>query len=456
MCVFGAFSMFGKCTVIVFELPVSRTIPGYELLQCQVTRQAGFKLRERRVGMLDAGHIVAVDADDPADMGGIIRIRVQIHSDTKAGSRLKAGVSSMEGKEFDLGQVQPGERTEVGLHFILLPDGLQVVRLILEEPNGEKSKAEINIPVSNVGKLAHETANLLRQYGTPLFFVGPTDSGMYPYPDHVAWFDSPHAGEHIASLLAQGHVSEAEAERLRFFVANGYLVFEDMIDTDLVDKVNADIDDAVAKGHQNYQYGSSQRIELLQLSYENVRKLWLDRRHLRIVDLIFGAQARPCQTLTYVFGSQQDEHQDTIHLTSFPAGYMCGTWIALQDIVPDSGELIVYPGSHRENRIRMRDVGCEKVNGDWSEFGRTVGAEWSKMAERYEPLVYRPKKGTVLIWHENLLHAGSVRKDTSLERRSIVLHSFADGAVVYYDSTGKNGSAIRREALASAEAGSLL
>jgi ectoine hydroxylase-related dioxygenase (phytanoyl-CoA dioxygenase family) len=69
--------------------------------------------------------------------------------------------------------------------------------------------------------------------------------------------------------------------------------------------------------------------------------------------------------LTYVFGSQQEAHQDTIHLTPFPAGYMCGTWIALQDVVPDSGELIVYPGNHRENACvsPKRDAQRWRVTG---------------------------------------------------------------------------------------------
>jgi hypothetical protein len=53
--------------------------------------------------------------------------------------------------------------------------------------------------------------------------------------------------------------------------------------------------------------------------------------------------------------------------------------------------------------------------------------------------VYRPKAGTALIWHENLMHAGSVRRDKAISRRSIVGHYFAEGAVVYYDSSGMPG-----------------
>lgn len=33
-----------------------------------------------------------------------------------------------------------------------------------------------------------------------------------------------------------------------------------------------------------------------------------------------------------------------------------------------------------------------------------------------------------MIWHENLLHAGSIRLDQGLERHSVAIHSFADGA----------------------------
>jgi hypothetical protein len=93
--------------------------------------------------------------------------------------------------------------------------------------------------------------------------------------------------------------------------------------------------------------------------------------------------------------------------------------------------------------IRMHTPGCAKVRGgNWAEFGAKVVPLWTRMAERYTPMVYRPRKGTVLIWHENLLHGGSVRRDQSRERRSLVVHSFAEGAIVYYDSTGLVGRTV--------------
>ena len=169
--------------------------------------------------------------------------------------------------------------------------------------------------------------------------------------------------------------------------------------------------------------------------------MFKSRDLLSVASLILEVNARPSQTLTFVFGSQQDAHQDTIHLTPFPAGYMCGIWIALQDIEPDSGELVVYPGSHKEPRVYMADAQCPKVtNGDWSSFGERVVPRWADIASRYRAEVYRPKKGTVLIWHENLLHAGSPRRNMDLERRAIVIHCFSASVVVYYDSSGMVGT----------------
>ncbi|KVE38162.1 hypothetical protein WS68_24235 [Burkholderia sp. TSV86] len=309
---------------------------------------------------------------------------------------------------------------------------------------GSTIRAETVFKIEHRNGLAAKVSSLLSAAGTPPVFAGDCDSSYYPYDENGAmpWFDRPDADEHIAALLRSGEISDTEAGALRQFVKDGFMILEGVIDDVLVAAVNAEIEDAIERKYQNYEFGTSQRIEHLHLHYPNMRKLWLDRRHLRLADLVFGARARPCQTLTYIFGSQQDAHQDTVHLTPFPAGYMCGIWIALQDICANSGELVVYPGSHREPRIYLNGTGCNKVRSDWSEFGAKIVPKYQEISARYTAFVYRPKKGTVLIWHENLLHAGSIRLDQSLPRRSVVIHAFADGAIGYYDSTGIAASAV--------------
>lgn len=307
-------------------------------------------------------------------------------------------------------------------------------------PSGTKVTFENPIEMT---PLADRIAKDLHAFDVPRVFFGVCDSARYPYrrSDLKPWFDDADPDGVVQSWQASGRVDAEMAEKLQGFVKNGFIVFEDLIGDALIDQINQEIDEAIAEGHGGYEYGSSQRIEHLHFSKPGIRKLFEDETLRDLASLLLEGDARQSQTLTFVFGSQQDPHQDTIHLTPYPAGYMCGIWIALQDIQPGSGELVVYPGSHREPRVYMSDVGCPKVtDGDWSVFGDKVGPRWQDIASRYPQEVYRPKKGTVLFWHENLLHGGSPRQDESLERRAIVIHAFSSSAVVYYDSSGLVGT----------------
>lgn len=329
------------------------------------------------------------------------------------------------------------------IHSHLLPNACVDVRARLIRGDEILVERELTLNVRNEGELAERVRVSLLKSGTPLVIEKPCDSAYYDYADVdvTPWFDRPDALDAIQAWLSSGEISAEEADHLRDFVAKGYVILPDLIAPELVARINAEIDDVIERKYQNYEYGSSVRIEKLHEHYQAIRELWLHDGVMRLLRLIFRSEPRPCQTLTYVFGSEQDAHQDTIHLTPFPAGYMCGVWVAMEDVRADSGELEVYVGSHRLPRVRMREAGVAKVDGDWTAFGETAVATWRRWIEEgaFDKLVYRPKKGTVLIWHENLMHSGSVRRDKTLSRRSVVSHVFADGAIAYYDSTGQAG-----------------
>jgi len=318
---------------------------------------SGDARRSASESIVDAGHLHLARADDPAGCAGVIKFGLVIADSAQSGSSLRVSIDH-EPDALTVSDLSPGQAVEIGAHFLMLGNGRHTIRFELAEPAGESSMLSSVIHVDHAPGLAEQAAKHLRDAGTPLLFEGACDSSMYPYGQATAaWFDRPDADAHVSDLLQRGEINATEAEQLRSFVRDGFLVLPDLIDEALIADVNAEIDDAIEKGYQGYEFGTSQRIEHLHVHYPKVRALWLDARHRRYANLIFGATARPCQTLTYVFGSQQDAHQDTIHLTPFPAGFMCGTWIALQDVVPDSGELIVYPGSHRERRVYLAETG---------------------------------------------------------------------------------------------------
>lgn len=347
----------------------------------------------------------------------------------------------------DLALEPGGDGLRLIVHGQRLPNGPQALRLALSSPAGEPlAERRLTVQVANAGAVAEAVAESLRRTGVPIVLDPPCDSAVYDYADPalVPWFDrsEPEAFAHVDGLAAAGAVDAEESEALRHFVRHGYLALPDVVAPEHLARLNAAVDDAVEQGVEGYAWGSSQRLHGLHQRYPAIKDLWLHPQVLKMLDLIFGAPARPCQSLTYVFGSQQEHHQDTIHLTPFPAGYMCGVWTALEDVQADSGELLVFPGSHRLPRVYTATVSTRKVtDDDWSDFGKTVVPYWTDLinAKGLAPEPYRPKAGAVLIWHENLMHAGSVRRDLERSRRSIVCHYFAEGCVAYYDSSGAPG-----------------
>lgn len=334
----------------------------------------------------------------------------------------------------------------VNIHTHLIPNGPHVIVLHVEKEGRNVGSAPFSVEVSNDGALAVAVEKSMRDSGTPLVFLGQCDSSAYDYGDVVLkpWHEREPAEveAHIGALQATGVVNDVEADALRSFSKNGFMVIEGLIPDASIDQANLDMDEAIDSKYQGYEYGQSTRLEQMHVTFPGIREIWLNKDVHRLLGAIFGTPSEPCQSLVYVFGSQQDAHQDTIHLTPFPAGYMCGVWVALEDVRDDSGELVVYPGSHRLPRVYLKDEECAKVGTDWSEFGQKIVGRWSKMISEagLQRSVYKAKRGSVLIWHENLMHAGSVRIDKSLSRRSMVSHCFAQGSVVYYDSTGLVGS----------------
>ena len=62
---------------------------------------------------------------------------------------------------------------------------------------------------------------------------------------------------------------------------------------------------------------------------------------------LFGRRARPFAAINFMKGSRQHLHQDMGVFHIYPHNYLIGAWIACEDVAPDSGPLVIHPGSHR-------------------------------------------------------------------------------------------------------------
>jgi len=158
-----------------------------------------------------------------------------------------------------------------------------------------------------------------------------------------------------------------------------------------------------------------------------IRRLALEPMILDLLRQLYGREPFAFQTLNFAVGSEQPYHSDAIHFHSYPLGFMCGVWVALQDVQEDSGPLIYYPRSHRLPYLSAESMGLdpEQVAAE-PHPQRFFQEHWHAAVQRwgYQRKRFLPKQGEVLIWHANLLHGGAPVSVRTARRWSQVTHYF--------------------------------
>lgn len=215
------------------------------------------------------------------------------------------------------------------------------------------------------------------------------------------------------------------------FEKDGYLV----IDTELPDSVLDGVIDDLSTVYGDPQPDGTVKYHMYtrQQDYwqesENVKKLVLLPKILSTLRELYGHEPLPFQTLNFPIGTEQRVHSDAYHFNSMPSGYMCGVWIALEDMDMDNGPLVYYPGSHKLPELWPRDLGVPKGKDHYDVYE----AHLEKLIEEngLEPRHATVERGKAFIWASNLMHGGSKRRDESRTRHSQVTHYFFEGTKYY-------------------------
>jgi len=166
------------------------------------------------------------------------------------------------------------------------------------------------------------------------------------------------------------------------------------------------------------------------LNVEAVRQVACHPEILASLRVLYGRVSFPFQTLNFPNGTAQHFHSDAVHFHSLPHGFMCGAWVALEDISADSGPLVYFPGSHRMPYLAARDFGLTQAEVLAEPAPQKFfEPHWRDCvaADGYQRCLFEARKGDVLVWHANLLHGGSPVKKKSLSRWSQVTHYFFEG-----------------------------
>lgn len=175
------------------------------------------------------------------------------------------------------------------------------------------------------------------------------------------------------------------------------------------------------------------RIQDAWQQHEDVRAIAANHQVMALLAKLYGRSAFPFQTLNFPVGTQQDVHSDSVHFSSLPERFMCGVWLAMEDISIDAGPLFYYPGSHRWPIVTNALVGRRGFGSDLASAQDPFGPAWRALCDAHgaREEIFLARKGQALIWCANLLHGGSVQNDPRLTRWSQVTHYYFEDCIYY-------------------------
>ena len=259
----------------------------------------------------------------------------------------------------------------------------------------------------------------------------------------LVWLDAADAERVIAERAGAGELSEEEVANLRKFAADGYLIVPIEVSAADAEAIDRDVDalwrdrpadvafaydspprrfsEAVEAEHRRPRY----RIHELHSVSTTALRLYLDPKVHRYASLILGDTAVATQSLYFEYGSQQALHRDSVVVPTPRFGSLVAAWIALEDIVAESGPLMYVPGSQRLPFYEFRPG--QQVYDPTAHGEADVKAALAFYAEQLErsglPVrQFLARRGEVLLWHSALTHGGAPASDPQRTRKSFVVH----------------------------------
>ncbi|MBD8564051.1 phytanoyl-CoA dioxygenase family protein [Oxalobacteraceae sp. CFBP 8763] len=166
---------------------------------------------------------------------------------------------------------------------------------------------------------------------------------------------------------------------------------------------------------------------------DNVKRIACNEKVLALLSQLYGRQAWPFQTLNFPVGTQQHFHTDSIHFSSSPERFMCGVWVAMEDIDASNGPLMYFSGSHRWPIYTNEHIGKCIAELEGTKSQAIYESMWRDLVEAHDaqPDYFHAKKGQALIWAANLMHGGTKQLDPGRTRWSQVTHYFFDDCAYY-------------------------
>ncbi|WP_293062809.1 phytanoyl-CoA dioxygenase family protein [Okeania sp. SIO2B3] len=261
-----------------------------------------------------------------------------------------------------------------------------------------------------------------------------TDKKFTPPLMNLPLVDSPFFEE----IFSQLTLDKETKKLVKQFAEQGYIIIDDLGIENIAETTDRIVKDLTPiygdKGKVESAWIYHDRIQDAWTFNQDVKKIATSPKIINLLKILYQREPIPFQTLNFKFGTQQSTHSDSIHFSSMPARFMCGVWIALEDIDANNGPLHYYPGSHKLPMFDLNDLGITgsyqnkpyDVYPIYEEFLQSlIEHNGLKKVELYV------KKGQALIWAANLLHGGSPVLDKNRTRYSQVTHYYFSDCMYY-------------------------
>ena len=288
----------------------------------------------------------------------------------------------------------------------------------------------------NRRKLSHNR-ELYRRHGLQRSILAPIGKKNFTKKTgDRPWLDQADALERLRKHPKFPEFSTMERQQLENFVENGFMVLKNFYSEAEADTLIAETDRLRGTGKADFNYTGKKLMDVHRQSELIDRQYFKNERLLRLLNFAMGRTVIPFQTISFVEGSEQRAHSDSIHMMTEPEGYLIAAWTALEPTSLDNGALFYYPGSHRLPIITTEDY------DSGNSFFRLGKRTYAKYEDKMDAVIaehglkkelFFAEKGDVFVWHANLLHGGSPIKKPGSSRRSMVAHYFCEGVICYHE-----------------------
>ena len=238
------------------------------------------------------------------------------------------------------------------------------------------------------------------------------------------WFEA----EDYRQAPQYGQLEEGERRLVDSYRENGFVILESTgIDAATLDGAIASLKDRYTQSATGYTAGG-RRQDAWRFS-QQVREIATSELILATLRKLYAREPIPFQTLNFLKPTEQRAHSDTVHFNTMPHGFMCGVWVALENVDAENGPLFYYPGSQRLPVYHMHDLGLQSGYASYKQYEDKIAAILRDSP--YRPSQAHLNKGQALIWSHNIFHGGSKVIDRSRTRLSQVTHFYFPGCIYY-------------------------